>query len=194
MTRRDLAELAHQVILGVQAAGGVDDEHVDLAGLGGVDGVVDDGAGIGALPLADDLDAQPLAPDGELLDGGGAEGVAGGEHHPLALLLSAAGELGDRGRLADAVDAHHQGQHGTAAEDARAGHLVEHVRHLVGEQLAQLGGARRLLLEGVLLDALDQLQGGVDPEVGADEHLFEVFERAVVESDAVAHRIGDLAR
>ncbi len=83
----DLAELGHQVVLGVEAAGGVDDQLVDLARLGRVDGVVDHGARVGALALADDLDAQALAPERELLDGGGAEGVARGEHHPLALLL-----------------------------------------------------------------------------------------------------------
>ena len=42
----------------------------------------------GSLPcgVLDDLAAEPLAPDGELLDGGGAEGVAGGDHDLLALV------------------------------------------------------------------------------------------------------------
>ncbi len=41
----------------------------------------------------------------QLLDGGGAEGVAGGEHHGFALAAEALGELADGGGLAGAVDA-----------------------------------------------------------------------------------------
>jgi hypothetical protein len=40
-----------------------------------------------------------------LIDRGGAEGVGCGEHHPFAVTLEGGGELGDAGRLADAVDA-----------------------------------------------------------------------------------------
>jgi hypothetical protein len=44
----------------------------------------------------------------ELLDRRGAEGVAGGQHHAVALLLQALGQLADGGGLAGAVDADHQ--------------------------------------------------------------------------------------
>ena len=44
----DLGQLAHQVVLGLEAAGGVDDEDVELAGDGGVAGVEGDGGGVGA--------------------------------------------------------------------------------------------------------------------------------------------------
>ena len=75
----DLGQLLHQVALGVEAAGGVDDDDVGAAGAGGVDRVVGDRAGVGALFAADQLGAGALGPRFELLGGGGAVGVGGGE-------------------------------------------------------------------------------------------------------------------
>jgi len=39
----------------VQTAGGIADDDVAAAGLGRGDGVIDDGGGVGALVLADDV-------------------------------------------------------------------------------------------------------------------------------------------
>ena len=92
----DLRQLAHQVVLRVQPAGGVDDQHVDPAALGRLAGVVGDGGGVGAHLVLDDLDADPLGPDRELVDGRGAERVAGADHHLLVhLVLQQPRELGD---------------------------------------------------------------------------------------------------
>ena len=44
----DLGELLHQVAVGVQAPGGVDDHHVGAARLGGGERVEDDRAGVAA--------------------------------------------------------------------------------------------------------------------------------------------------
>src|SRR5207237_7725867 len=82
----DLAQLLHQVGLGMQAAGGVDDEHVGIARAGGFDGVEDDSAGVGAGLVADNGDAYALAPNLELVDGGGPEGVARADENALALV------------------------------------------------------------------------------------------------------------
>ena len=67
-----LVELFHEVGLGVEAAGGVDEENACGAGFGGGAGVVERGGGIAALAGLDDLDAGALGPDLKLLDGGGA--------------------------------------------------------------------------------------------------------------------------
>ena len=50
-----------------------------------VQGVEGEARGVRALRAGDDRRAGALAPDLELLDRRGAEGVAGGEHHRSAL-------------------------------------------------------------------------------------------------------------
>jgi hypothetical protein len=58
-----------------------------LPGLGGLNGVVDHRSGIGAAVLSDHRDPVALAPDLQLLDGGGAEGVAGRQQHRMPIVL-----------------------------------------------------------------------------------------------------------
>ena len=97
----------------MEAAGGVYDERVGGARFGGGHGVVDDGGGIGAGFLLDDIDAVTRGPDFELLDGGGTEGVGGAEDHAEIVLAEAVGELADAGGFAGAV-------HADDEDDARA--------------------------------------------------------------------------
>src|SRR3546814_17135287 len=63
------------------------------------------GPGVGVLALRDHVHAVALAPGLQLRDGGGAEGVAGGEHQAGALVLVAPRQLAAGGGLADTVDA-----------------------------------------------------------------------------------------
>ncbi len=80
-----------------------------IAGRGGLlDAVEDDPGGVAAFLAGDDRRADAVAPDLQLLDRGGAEGVAGGKQDAIILLLEPMAELADRGRLAGAVDADHQ--------------------------------------------------------------------------------------
>ena len=55
-----------------------------------------------ALLVGDDRHVQPLAPDLQLVDGGSAKGISGGQHHAAAELLVIGGELGDIHRAATA--------------------------------------------------------------------------------------------
>ncbi len=64
--------------------------------------------------LGDHRDTVALAPGLQLFDRGGAEGVAGGQHDALALVLQPLGQLADGGGLAGAVDADHQNDLGPA--------------------------------------------------------------------------------
>src|SRR6202044_3403466 len=70
-----LVELLHEVGLGVEAAGGVDEKDASVAGLGGGEGVEERGGGIATLARLDEVDVGALGPDFELLDGSGAEGI-----------------------------------------------------------------------------------------------------------------------
>ena len=70
-----------------------------------LDAVEDDPGRIAAFLAGDDRRADAVSPDLQLLDRGGAEGVAGGEEDAVILFLQPVGELADRRRLARAVDA-----------------------------------------------------------------------------------------
>ncbi len=72
-------QFRHQVGLGLQAAGGIDNYVIGLAGFGCGEGIEHDGAGVRAGVLADDLDAGAFAPDFELFNGCGAECIGGAE-------------------------------------------------------------------------------------------------------------------
>ena len=104
----DLAELVHQAGLVLQPAGGVDEHGVDAAVDACLHGVERDARRVAALGAAHDLDADPLAPGGQLVDGGGAEGVGGTEHDGAVLGDQDPGQLADGGGLAGAVDADHE--------------------------------------------------------------------------------------
>ena len=80
----DLAQLVHEVVLGVQAAGGVHDHDVGAALAAAGDGIEGHRPGVGPLRALDHVDAGPLAPALELLDGGGPERVGGADHDLLA--------------------------------------------------------------------------------------------------------------
>src|SRR5690606_32805963 len=67
--------------------------------------VVGDGGGVAAGLVLDDLDAEAVGPDRELVDRGGTERVARAEQHRLALVAEVLAQLGDARRLARAVDA-----------------------------------------------------------------------------------------
>ena len=72
------------------------------------------GSGVRAVSAGDDFDFEAGAPEFELFDGGGAEGVARGEQRGLFLRLNQVRELGAGRGLARAVDAD-DGDNGWAA-------------------------------------------------------------------------------
>ena len=101
----DLRELHHQVALGVEAAGRVDDDPVPLPAPGRLHGVERDRGRVRARLVGHELQVEPRGPRPELVDRRRAEGVARGQEDGPALLLEPPGELRRRGRLARPVDA-----------------------------------------------------------------------------------------
>ena len=128
-----------------------------LAALGGGHRVEDDGAGVGALLVRDDVGADDLAPGLELLDGGGAERVGGGDDDLLAVLAVGLRELGDARRLAGAVDADDEDDGGRpsrrrvllAPDAALLAAGLEDADQLFLEEIADRVG----VLDALLLDA-----------------------------------------
>src|SRR5439155_7074543 len=90
--------------LRMESPRGVDNQHVKLSGHGFLAGIVRDAGRVAALLTLDDLAAETLTPDGELLDRRRPERVAGGHHDFLTFFLTAACQLGDTRRFARAVD------------------------------------------------------------------------------------------
>ena len=114
---RHLAQFGPELLLRVQAAGGVDDDHVHAAGGARGDRVEGHRARILALAPGDDVAAGPLGPALELLHRRRAVGVGGADQDRVAeLLAQVPGQLADRRRLAGAVDPDHQHHRGLVAQ------------------------------------------------------------------------------
>ena len=134
----DLVQLVHQLGAVLQAAGGVDEQHVDAAFLRRAQRVEDETGGVAAGFPRDESRAGALAPDLELVDGGGAEGVAGRQHHGAAFGAELGRELADGRGLAGAVDPDDEDDEGLLRRIDG-----ERLRH-AGERLLDLRGHHRL--------------------------------------------------
>ena len=177
----DLGQFVHQMRLVLEPPGGVDDQRVD-AGRGGLlDPVIDDPGGVAAFLAGDHRRLDPLAPDLELLDRRGAEGVAGGEHHAIILLLQQMAELADGRGLARSVDADHQDdvRAGEAPDVERLGDGREDLLDLLGEDGAK--AALVELLETPVGDAVADPLRRFGAEVGGDQRLLDIVEGRGVE-------------
>src|SRR5665647_105160 len=180
-----LLQLAHEIDLGVQAAGSVDEHHVGAARAGGGDAVEDDGCGVAALVLLHDPAADPPGPHGKLLHRGGPEGVAGHHERGLPHLLEPPGDLADGGRLSGAVHAHHEDHGGLRGHiDPLRLRIVglqysgDHVGELVHEGLASLD----LLGRAAPLELVDDLDRPVDAHVAGDEELLDLLVEMAVDA------------
>jgi hypothetical protein len=166
-------ELLHQVRLRVQAAGRVDEDDVPPAALGSGDRVVRDRGGVASFRRADEVGPGALRPDLELLVGGRAERICGGDEDRAAVLGKAVGELADRRRLAGAVDADDE-------YDARAvvhrerGRLAEQGRDLLHQCLRQVVDVT------APAEPLDEFVRRGHAHVGGDQCLLELLPRFVV--------------
>ena len=70
-------QFVHQAGIGVNPAGRIDQEQVKAASLEGLDGVKDDGGGVGAVLAPDNRKIQPFSPYEQLLLGRRPESVGG---------------------------------------------------------------------------------------------------------------------
>ncbi len=101
-------QLLHQIIFGVQPAGGVDDQDVGLTGLAGADGVVDYRSWVGPRLVMDNVHPYPFAPDFELVYSRGPESVRRPKDDLFALSLVITGQFSDGGGLTRTVNPDYQ--------------------------------------------------------------------------------------
>ena len=152
--------------------------------LGSLAGVVRHAGRIAALLILDNLAADPLAPDGQLLDGRGAERVAGGDKDFLALLLESPSQLGDGRGFARTVDAghHHHCRPVRIKMDVLASR--EHVFQLLLDERFHV--AADFFIEKRLADLLDDFAGGAGADIGEIEAFLQFAQEIAVHLAAKA--------
>ncbi len=177
-----LFEFGHEVFFVMEAAGGIDDDEVGFAGAAGLEGVEDDGAGVGSLGLLDEFGVGAGGPDFELFDSGGAEGIGGGHEDGLSFVVEAAGEFAGGGGFAGPVDADHHNDEGrgvNAGEGPFGG--GEDFEEMGPNEAANFAGVADEFPVDALANGFEDFGGGADPDVGGDEGVFEFVEQVGID-------------
>ena len=176
-----LLEFFHEIALGLQAAGRIDDDDVDVARLRGCDAVVHDRGRVAPIAAADDFDLAALGPYRQLLGSRGAERIGRYEHHAFALRRQGAPELSDGRRLAAAVDADHEDDGRLVIEhEAGIGERQE-LPHVFLKARDGLVAAVPQLLPRDHPQAVEDLLRGWETEIGREQNLFELIPKFAVE-------------
>jgi len=108
MTRTTFSSSFNQLGLVLQPAGGVDQQHVDVLLFRSRQRVEGKARRIRTLRSRNDRRLRALAPDLQLLDGGGAKSVTRRQHQCATFGGQFCRKLADGGGLAGAIDADHQ--------------------------------------------------------------------------------------
>ena len=166
--RLDALELVHELLVDVQAAGGIEKDDVVAVVLGVFDGLDRDGDGVD-LPHLEHGQAELCADDLQLRDGRGTVHVAGGEQRALALLFEQTGELCAVRGLACALQAD---EHNDRRRLGGDGNTLIFAAHQTDE---------------LFVDDLDHLLGGGEAveHLGADGALGNSGDKVL--DDFVAH-------
>ena len=176
-----LGDFFHQVQLCRQTPRGIGQDHVDAACAGGVDGIEHHRGRIAGF-LGDDGDAVALAPGGELLAGGGTEGVAGGQQHALALALEMLGQLADRGGFAGPIDAgDHDHERLLVVGFQRLFERREQGSQTLRQGCPQLGRGFQLVTLDGGLEFGEQPVGRLDAAIGHQQRALKIFEQFIVD-------------
>ena len=156
------AQLLHEIVLGVQPAGGIDDEEVGVSALAGADRVVDHRSRVGTRLVGDDRYVGPLSPNLELVDGGCPKRICSGEGNLAPAIIIVLGQLGYGRRLARSVDPDHEYQR----QQARIEKEIAETEVEKGEL------AQRLDKAGDDWQELQKVQGELDRVQSALDELF----------------------
>jgi hypothetical protein len=142
--------------------------------------------------------AHALAPELELVHGGGPEGIGRAQHHLLAPLVELGGQFADGGGFAHAVDAHHHDHVGAH----RVGNVVvaDVLRVVLREQLGdffledavEFAGGHVLVLGHAGFDPFDDLERGGNAHVGGDQDFFQFVEHFFVHGRLPDHGFAQL--
>ena len=175
-----LGELAHELGRGMEATGGIDEDQIASQAVSLVQHVVAHAGRIASTLALDHGHAGALAPNIELLDGGGAERIGATDHNLLSTVRHVAGDLSHRGGLASPVDAYKQHAAGGIAEDVAIG-LHEHLGQTVRQRAAQLTGGLEIAPRGLVAQVVGDLHGDLGSHVAHDEGVLEVLPEVLID-------------
>ena len=138
--------------------------------------------GVGPGLARHEHSAGAVGPDFELLDGRGAERVAGGKHHAAALIAQSRRKLADRCRLARTVDASDQDDERPfrRIDGKRLGDVGERFLDLAGNHFLDFLGADRGV-EAAVSEFVGDAAGGLGAQIGPDQFVFDLHDRRLVE-------------
>ena len=155
---------------------------VHLARAGGLQRVEEHGAGIAARALADHVGLGALAPDFQLLDGGGAEGVGGAQQHGALSFLKRLASLPMVVVLPEPLTPTTSTTAGGSATRARARSLAGRISSRCSRiRPLQLGGVVQLVALHALPDAVQNLLGGPHADIGGDQRVLQFVEQVGVD-------------
>src|SRR5262249_27464543 len=154
----------------------IDEQHVNLLATRFGQRVESDPGGIGAGGACDDRRTAAATPDVELVDGGGAEGIACGKHDRATLDAQLGRDLADGRGLARAVDADDQGDERLCFLDSeRLGDWRKNLFHFSGDDGLYLIGGDRLVVPAFAYRRGDSRRR-LDAEIGANERILDFIE------------------
>ncbi len=183
----------------MQAASGINDQDIDVAGQRGRSSVEGDGGGVAALLAFDDFDVEAMGPGFKLSDCAGSEGVARAEKNSLAFFAERGTEFGDAGGFAgpvDACDENHTGFFTLRRELEGAVLRGPESGDFFLEVVKSLVAVFHLAAAEVGAETFNELGGGLDPDVCLKEAAFDFIDERFVEAAArenvaKAQRTGD---
>src|SRR5207253_3445179 len=98
-------ELSHQVALGMQTAGGVAEQKINLVVRRFLIGIVTKRSWIRAVWTFHHFGAEAIRPNSKLFNGCGPERICGGEQHGISIFFQIMRQFRDRSCLAGSIDA-----------------------------------------------------------------------------------------
>ncbi len=149
----------------------------------GLQGIKKHGRGIAASFGLDDFGSRALAPNFELLDGGGAERIRGAQQHRLALRAKHLRQFADGGGFASAVHAHHHDHFRCAlhpGQGLRSGRGQNRQQFLF-KQAFEFIHVLDLPAVRLVAEFFKNFMGGSGAEVGANQGGFEIVEGGAVD-------------
>jgi len=172
----DFPQFVHQSALRVEPTSGIGQQDITTTGKGGGVRIENHRGRVRARALCDHLNAEPLTPGFQLLNGGRPESVASGKHHFVPLGLKMPSQFRDGGGLAHSVhadDENHERNAEIRRDLQRLLHGGQRANHFRAEQINK----RLAFASGLMPHGGHDLAGHGHPDVGFKQRVFEGFQR-----------------